>query len=213
MDIRLSALLYSEYSLQCSRFLSLLDGASVDVMSAVNLRLLNIDNKKIRQQILGSPVIDVKVVPCVLIVHVDGVVEKYEGRDAFEWLEHLIAALTPPPPPPPPTPTTQETVTDRQQSEPTLAKPSEDIPSATSIDDLGEEPPEILPIQRPKASVLTGSGAYEFQEFGEVDDINRSTTKGISSSKGGKKDVVSVAQAMQKARESEFEKLKPPGMP
>lgn len=205
MDIRLSVLLYSEYSMYCNRFLKNLDESLVDVQSAVQLRILNIDNKKIRSQILGSSVISVKVVPCVLIVRMNGVVEKYEGQDAFNWLDQLILALSPAPV----SPTVEESI----PIVPIIDNPIPDPPSSTSVADLKDEPPESPSIPRPKASVLTGSGAYEFQEFGTVEDVDRNTTKGINTSRGVKKDVVSVAQAMQKAREADFEKLKPQGMP
>lgn len=209
MDIRLSVLLYSEYSMYCNRFLKNIDEALVDIRSAVRLRILNIDNKKIRNQILGSSVISVKIVPCVLVVRINGVVEKYEGQDAFNWLEQLILALSPVPS----SPVIEESSPPVAPSDDNPPNPLPEPSLSTPIADLKDEPSESPSIPRPKASVLTGSGAYEFQEFGTTEDVDRSTTKGINTSRGVKKDVVSVAQAMQKAREADFEKLKPPGMP
>ncbi len=237
MSIRLSTLLYSDYSLHCSRLLKLLEDCPVDFQALTSLKIINIDNKKVRQQIKDSKIIQVRMVPCILVVYTDGGVEKFESGEAFNWVNGIINATTPvvqpqpiqslpitPLPQPPAQPSIQQPPASSAESAPQFVA-VDAPPMATSIDSLGDEPVETLQqemipvggetvgIQRPKAGLIASSGSYEIQEFGEEIPVDRATTKGINKDKGSKKDVVSMAQAMQKAREAEFEKNKPKGLP
>jgi hypothetical protein len=73
------------------------------------LQSLCIDNENIRKRILDNKQFNITVVPSILSVYSNGNVETYEGLNAFNWVQAIIAKFTPPPPqqlppqlPPPP---------------------------------------------------------------------------------------------------------------
>jgi hypothetical protein len=88
-------LLYSQYSSHCKNLIDLVQKYSIDF----GLTNICIDNEKIRNQIMSSKKITIECVPCILIYFADGVVEKYDGSNAFRYIEDLITKSLPPPPP------------------------------------------------------------------------------------------------------------------
>lgn len=73
--------LYSKYSEQCVAFFE-------DMSYLKGVRMLCIDNKDVRKIIENDPcTFDIDEVPCILVFHVSGRLDKYEGRDAFSWLD------------------------------------------------------------------------------------------------------------------------------
>ena len=84
MNPKYSILLHSEYSSRCQDFLN--------IVSQLNLQLqyLCVDNTKVRQRILEDRTLDIRTVPCLLIIYDNGTVEKYEGEQAFMWLSVLV---------------------------------------------------------------------------------------------------------------------------
>ena len=114
MEPQYFTLLYSKYSPACKRFFDFIQSSGVDLSNI--LRNVCIDNKKIRERIQKDNKLDIKVVPCILAVYGNGVVEKYEANGALNWLENILSLLQPPPPPPSPAPVyTQATPTFVQQ--------------------------------------------------------------------------------------------------
>ena len=91
MEIQYTALLNSRYSKPCQNFLNILFESGIDYKNLLKFVQINIDNKEIRKQILNSNNIDIKYVPCILIIYSDGSVEKYEGNDSFKWLDEIIS--------------------------------------------------------------------------------------------------------------------------
>lgn len=156
MEKQQCILLYSKYSQQSKRFMDMLKQSPVDFTTEVKLNPLCIDNEKIRQRILNSQQIDIKVVPCILVVYKDGGVEKYEGGTAFRWAEEVIRSLAPPPPPIPREPpiVSQEQYEPKklkQKRQPHPPQQRQPLPppqqrhqqiAATSIDDLNSESEE-----------------------------------------------------------------------
>ena len=73
--------LYSKFSNSSKKF----------VESAGNLPIhfVCVDNKKVRDRIISDPKLKITFVPCVLSLFSDGKLEKYEGPDAFSWLENI----------------------------------------------------------------------------------------------------------------------------
>ena len=104
MEPHLSTLLYSKYSSMSKQLLNKINESGIDVYSLLSIQLVCIDNDNIRTRILQNKDIEIKSVPCLLIVYPDGGVEKYEVPHIFEWFEHVIKRYTPPPPPEPQTP-------------------------------------------------------------------------------------------------------------
>lgn len=83
-------ILYSKYSQHSKRLLDSLKSINIDWEKLINLQLLCIDNENIRKRILNSKDIQIKTVPCILIIYSDGVVEKFDGPNSFEWVENII---------------------------------------------------------------------------------------------------------------------------
>lgn len=84
------------------QLLNQINESGIDVYSLLSIQLVCIDNDNIRTRILQNKDIDIKSVPCLLIVYPDGGVEKYEVPHIFEWFEQVIKRYAPPPPPPEP---------------------------------------------------------------------------------------------------------------
>ena len=107
MDIKFSVILYSKYSKFSKALIETMEKSNVDFVNQFQLKLLCIDNEVVRKRILNNKQIDIKTVPCILIVYNDGGVEKYEDTKAFEWVEQIIAQFAPPPQPIPAIPQNQ----------------------------------------------------------------------------------------------------------
>lgn len=235
MTQQLSVLLYSQYSPSSKRFLELLKQSPVDFTNTIGLNSLCVDNEEIRKKITDSIHIEIQNVPCILLVYSDGGVEKYDGSNAFRWAEEIMNKYTPPPPPlsqqqyyiQQPSEENDEDYDSppQQQRKRPHKRPSrseietEPIPGAgTAIDDLDSEDDEDYILQKPPISIRSDAGNFEISDdlFGELEEPNRTVNMGIKSSthivKGGKADILSVAQDMQKDRDMDFEKNKPAGM-
>jgi hypothetical protein len=102
MNQTLNVLLYSKYSNLSKQFVDGIQGLPPDLLNAVALRQLCVDNKAIRARIEQNKEIQINHVPCLLVVHPSGTVEKYEGGDAFSWIHDTVTRLAPPQPPAPP---------------------------------------------------------------------------------------------------------------
>lgn len=100
-------LLYSKYSTQCNKILK-------KASSLSEVRMIAIDQKDIRKRVLQDKQLNVSIVPCILIVNTNGIIEKYEGMKAFEWIneytnyqndskssEPNVSFIEPPQQPPP----------------------------------------------------------------------------------------------------------------
>jgi hypothetical protein len=88
---RFSTLIYSKYSSNSTKFLELIKNSGVDFTNLLKLELLCIDNQTIRNRIMKNTKIDIKSVPCVLIVFPDGNIEKYDGDSVFNWASTIIS--------------------------------------------------------------------------------------------------------------------------
>ena len=94
MDIKFTIFLFSKYSENSKRFMDIFkEKIPEDIVSSLKFNSICIDNDKIRKSILNSKQISVKVVPCILTVYTDGGAEKFEGPDAFIWLEDIITKI------------------------------------------------------------------------------------------------------------------------
>jgi hypothetical protein len=85
-----SVLLYSKYSEFSKNIIKNIENSGFDFVNKKKLSTVCIDNDDIRNRILNSNNMDIKVVPCILVIHDDGIVEKYEGDDAFKWVDEII---------------------------------------------------------------------------------------------------------------------------
>ena len=79
-------ILFSKYSSACKKF----NDTIINSNLGIDFKLLCIDNKKIRDKIISpNNTIDIKNVPCLLIINND-IIDKYEGQDSFIWLNDII---------------------------------------------------------------------------------------------------------------------------
>lgn len=102
MDPQYSVLLFSKYSQNCNKLFSIMTNSGVNFSP---LQSLCIDNENIRKRILDNKQFNITVVPSILCVFSNGNVETYEGLNAFNWVQSIIAKFAPPPqqlPPQPP---------------------------------------------------------------------------------------------------------------
>jgi len=94
MDIKFTIFLYSKYSKNSNQFMDIFkEKVPENIVSSMKFNSICIDNEKIRKSILNSKQISIKVVPCILIVYTDGGAQKFEGPDAFIWLEDIITKI------------------------------------------------------------------------------------------------------------------------
>ena len=93
MEHTLSVLLYSKYSPLSKQLMGGLKTIPPEYRDTLKLHNVCIDHKTIRDQIIKSKNLEVSVVPCVLVVHSTGTVEKYEGGNAFQWIEGEMGKL------------------------------------------------------------------------------------------------------------------------
>ena len=79
--------LFSKYSNACKKFLDTINNGKLNM----NFNYLCIDNKDIRNRIVTSSEIDIKNVPCLLVINEQsGSIDKYEGQDSFIWINDII---------------------------------------------------------------------------------------------------------------------------
>tara|TARA_B110000208_G_scaffold185077_1_gene239735 strand:- start:4542 stop:5204 length:663 start_codon:yes stop_codon:yes gene_type:complete len=173
-------LFWSKYSPHCKKL--------IDLMNQLNANITKccIDNNDMRKRLATDTRIKIKVVPTILSIYDNGVIEKYEGEKAFDLLYEAF---------PPPTRKSSSIVkysTPKKKTQPTpihIKQESNDIhatippppksidspslqsthalenssSSMTSIDDLGDE--ELFTSSSPTESGLSGNtGDYERED-------------------------------------------------
>lgn len=92
-----SLLLFSKYSPSCTQLFGMMNNSRVDFSE---LKTLCIDNENIRKRIKNNKKLEINTVPCLLTIHSDGKVEKFEGTNVLNWITNFIQERLPPPPPP-----------------------------------------------------------------------------------------------------------------
>ena len=88
-----SILLHSKYSENSKKLLASIEASGVNFYEFTKIQLVCIDNEEVRDRIANNKEIDIQAVPCVLNIFNDGNVEKYEGVDAFKWVEQIVSKL------------------------------------------------------------------------------------------------------------------------
>jgi hypothetical protein len=164
---------------------------------------------------------DIKTVPCLLIIYQDGGVEKYEDTKIFQWIENIIQQLSPPP-------QAQEQHIPRQQlpdEESSIYQ--EELQVQEEIEDE-QHPPRVQKkrikkdkkiIQKKPNQTITPIEELETEdENGEFDDemdIEITPTKieqveSTNAMSAKKNDLMSMATSMQKSRDVFVEKTEKP---
>lgn len=86
MEPQKSVLLYSKFSKNSDKLLNIIKESRIEF----NLQFVCIDNEKIRKQILQNNDIKVDLVPCILLIFSNGIIEKYDDIKAFQWVKDII---------------------------------------------------------------------------------------------------------------------------
>lgn len=215
--------LYSKFSNSSKEF--------VESSSDLPINFVCIDNKEVRNRVISDPKLQITFVPCILSVFADGRLEKFEGVDAFKWLENIKSNTKQSPEQPPAQPPAQPPVQSpaQQVTEPPAQPPAQQVtdPSATEKNNEFSQHDFHSQQMRNKHSKISD---LEFEE--EVDDESSQVSSGMKSSlsdkenlmtksmnkvstkNSGKKDIMAAAREMEKMREQEdSQKKRPPNMP
>ena len=72
----LTILFHSKYSKHSDKLLSSL--TTHDLVDNLGIKKVCVDNDKIRKQILENNNIDLQYIPCIVLMHPDGKIDKYE---------------------------------------------------------------------------------------------------------------------------------------
>ena len=159
MSIKFTILLYSKYSPASKKIMKIIDDSTVDFTKYTKIASVCIDNEDIRQQIINSK-IDILYVPCILIVYEDGGIEKYEGEDAFKWVEDIIQKYSPvqpqqqmqlPPQEMPMQPPQQQMPMQPPQQQMPMQLPPQEMPMQPPQQQMPMQPPQQqMPMQPPQ---------------------------------------------------------------
>ena len=194
MDPNISILMYSKYSQQCIKVIELINKGNF--LEATKLKLVCIDNEKIRKRVLKSKKIKVNSVPCMLLFFSNGNVEKHDGVNLFNWVYSTIEKINP-------SIREQPIIQQNQMRKSVDTKKQKINETITQIDELlsdEEEEEEVVEVLVKKH---------------KSPELNRKPPRGIkSSSDTSKKDISTLAAELAKQRENDFDDNKrPPGIP
>ena len=78
--------LYSKYSRGCEKLL--------EMMSVMDFRKICVDHDEVRKLVLkDQKKYNIQKVPCILVFFANGVMKKYEGSDAFDWVRDTMEKM------------------------------------------------------------------------------------------------------------------------
>ncbi len=176
--------LHSKYSTQCRRITSIHDELTMNY-----IKLVCIDNAKVRERLLKSKSIQVKTVPCVLLVYPNNKIEKFEGANVTDWIIKQITQNTPNTPNPPNPQNTPNPPNPQNTPQPTQPQnlAQSVIQPQTSVADLMDDgdqfsqnmmQPQMQPQQMPqiqRAKSLSEQAAEMEAERNKLIEIPRPT--------------------------------------
>ena len=84
--IRMILFLWSKFSPKCSELIQ-----SIPPECKRFFHFINIDSKSVRENILKSSSVSITKVPCVLVVHIDGLISTYEGESTIEIIKNIYS--------------------------------------------------------------------------------------------------------------------------
>ncbi len=172
-------LLYSSNSKACNLFMEQFS------RSIVNIHTVCIDSSYVRNRIVESNII-VKHVPCIMVVNSIGTVETYNGRHAFNFMSSL------------------ETTSNRNEdiSNSEMFVPANDLMSMKT---------PIVISHSSKNNVNNKATTTDMRNAYSLDVSDESQIKVIKGVKSATSmpDLMTTAQAMQKARELDMENTRP----
>lgn len=90
MDLHKTILLYSKYSKTSTKMLELVDNCGFNIQEIIGYRLISVDSKTVRKQILNNRDITVKHVPCLIKLFNNGMIEQYDYKELHQLIEYTI---------------------------------------------------------------------------------------------------------------------------
>jgi hypothetical protein len=205
-------LMYSKYSKRCESILQLMN-------PVMDFRKICIDHDEVRKLVLkDEKKYQVQTVPCILVFYSSGVMNKYEGNDAFRWVSETIGRMqTISAPPPSPAPSSVVSSVVSSVAPPPASPPLESYPVSENITGGGSVPSrapgESIPVMPampfssiPVQPVLEEKPVLPPKQE-KINEEVPQTMRGVKSDK--QENLLSVAQQMQKQREMEDETRNP----
>jgi len=90
MELHKTILFYSKYSQSSNNLLKLIDTCGVKIQEIIGYRLISVDSKTVRKQLLNNRKITVKHVPCLIKVFNNGTVEQYNYNELQQLIKYTI---------------------------------------------------------------------------------------------------------------------------
>lgn len=195
--------LYSKYSQRCKEFLD-------DLPDNMGVQMLCIDNKQVRKAVMqDANGYHIKTVPCIFLFYSNGRLEKFEGSDAFVWLREQVQKKEVPPPPRPKSTPARKQAAARQSAvsvSADIVEIGKDEDDEDVVDDRSQEEEDIF--------FPDGSNQTQPQQQQPTEDMieNEISMRRASDQIITRKqdNIKELAQAMQRQREVEEERMNPP---
>ncbi len=205
MDPQNVVCLYSKFSSHSQRFMEL--------AKKLPMNFVCIDNERVRNRVIKDTRLNIQFVPCILCTYSNGTLEKYEGDDAFNWVNNLLKIMK----------RSQEQIETQKLQQTSVAKnmqntkeeieiePEISTTSGTMIGELefeedeeivnGNEDPGTLAskMMQARTAHLETQRVSSGMKAPENEKIEQATNK---KSTKGKVDIMAAAKEMEKARES-----------
>ena len=224
--------LYSKFSNSSKKF--------VESSSSLPINFVCIDNKEVRNMVISDPKMQITFVPCILSVFSDGRLEKFEGVDAFKWLENIKSHATPqssepsepsapsapstPSAPSAPSAPSEPSARSEPSAPSAQSEPSE--PSTEKNNEFSKHDFQSKQIRDKRSQIadldfdqetegdLTQVSSGMKSSLSDKENLMIKSMNKISTKNSGKKDVMTAAREMEKMREQEeSQKKRPPNMP
>ena len=212
MSIKYCVFFYSKYSSHSKKMLDLMQTSNIDFVTQISLKSVCVDNSKIRERILSSMKLDVKYVPCIMVIYDSGIIEKFDGNNAFDWLNRTIDIIRsqtieviPPPVVQPVQPIQQPSKKKKVVKK--EIEIEEEVEEVEEDEEEVEEVEDIIKPQKKKILLMKNKGNYDIIEsdelIGEIPEQSRPSIK----PSGRKGDIVAEAKEMEKMRNLEMSKM------
>jgi len=204
--------LYSKFSNSSKEF--------VESSSDLPINFVCIDNKEVRNRVISDSKLKITFVPCILSVFPDGRLEKFEGVDAFKWLENIKSQSPAQPAQPPVQTTAQQPPAQQPPAQPPAQSPVSEKNNEFSQHDfhsqqIRDKHSKITDLdfeQETEGELQVSSGMKN--SLSDKENLMTKSMNKISTKNSGKKDVMAAAREMEKMREQdESQKARPPNMP
>lgn len=187
-------LLLSKYSENCNRMINMMKSSRINFSF---IETIFVDNARLRQSILDKKDYNITTVPTILVFKNNYRVEKYDGINAFQWIEKTIENLK----------RSEVESTSRQLEAQVEAKVNEQLKVLQSefqekLKAIEEEQPDIM------------SKPPQVGQHTDINSMLQDKTIEKMNNPGKSDEVKSLAEKMEKEREELFPKQDgPPGMP